>query len=120
MHAESFIERTLGEFIYEVCLIEFTGFLCGNPTEILNYQVYYLSSRQTVCKSNPGTLIVCRKWGASRQVKIQNINIDTVNCKNLVISDTVERLENPMNPAKPFQFSRTLGGGPGKYSSPPL
>ena len=34
LHAESFIERTLGEFINEVCLIEFKGFLCGNPTEI--------------------------------------------------------------------------------------
>ena len=54
-------------------------------------------------------MIVCRKWGASRQVKIQNINIYTVNCKNLVISDTVERLKNPMNPANPFSSLEHLG-----------
>ena len=64
LHAGSFMKRTLQEFITEVCLIEFKGFLCGNPTE---KKTNYISSRQTVCKSNPGTLIICRNKNTKHQ-----------------------------------------------------
>ena len=32
-----------------------------------------ISGRQAMYKSNPGTLILCRKWGASGQEKVQYI-----------------------------------------------
>ena len=72
LHAGWFINRTPWEFINWGIFIKFKGFLCRNLTErgeslILN------SGRQAVYKSNPGTVIVCRKRGASGQEKIQYI-----------------------------------------------
>ena len=72
LHAGWFINRTPGEFIKWGLFIKFRGLLCGNPTAraeslILNFWP------QAVYKSNPGTVTVCRKRGASGQEKIQYI-----------------------------------------------
>ena len=63
--------RTAGEFI-NYGFVTCKGLLCGNPTEReesleLNF------CRQSVYKSILGTLIVCRKQGASGQKKTQYI-----------------------------------------------
>ena len=71
-HAGWFINRTPGEFINCGLFIRFKGLLCGNPTERgeslkLNFWP------QAVYKSNPGTVVVSHKRGASGQEKIQHI-----------------------------------------------
>ena len=79
LHAGWFINRTPGEFINWGLFIKLKGLLCGNPTE--RAESLILSARRAVYKSNPGTVTVCRKRGASEQEKIQYIKY--VHCQKI-------------------------------------
>ena len=99
LYAGWFINRTPGEFMNWGLFIKFEGLLCANPTErgeslILNFWP------PGSLKSNPGTVIVCCRRGASEQEKIQ-YNICTVNKNAINTKDgTKKTKKDPKNDPK--------------------
>ena len=83
-----------GEFINRGLFTNLKGLLCGNPTErgeslILNFWPH------------PGTVIVCRKRGASGQQKIQYIKY--LHCQFLEsFETTLSKVPGPEGPRDIF------------------